>query len=146
MCIPSRGSEANHRLSIDTGGGRGGRRVYLSGGLIREGPGAVSHSCRPVPMGTFASSEEDVAFHRPFESATSMRRWAEAFCLRCPGRVPSLCLLVERPVYSPFSVALRGRPQLHVERAITMYDTFQSYGSARLYPGIPKTLRITFFS
>ena len=69
MCIPSRGSAANHRLSIDRGGGRGGRRVYLSGGLIREGPGAVSHSCRPVPMGTFASSEEDVAFHRPLESA-----------------------------------------------------------------------------
>ena len=37
-------------------GAERGRRVYLSGGLIREGPGAVSHSCRPVPMGTFASS------------------------------------------------------------------------------------------
>src|SRR4030042_3927228 len=66
MCIPSRGSAANHRLSV----GRGGRQVYLSGGLIREGPEAVSQSCRPVPMGTFASSEEDVAFPRPFESAT----------------------------------------------------------------------------
>ena len=61
-------SAANHRLSI--GRRRDGGRVYLSGGLIREGPGAVSHSCRPVPMGTFASSEEDVAFHRPFESET----------------------------------------------------------------------------
>ena len=53
-----------------TGGAEGGRRVYLSGGLIREGPGAVSHSCRVVPMGAFASSEEDVAFHRPLESET----------------------------------------------------------------------------
>ena len=30
---------------------RGERRVYLSGGLVREGPGAVSHSCRPDPYG-----------------------------------------------------------------------------------------------
>ncbi len=58
------------------GAAGGGRRVYLSGGLIREGPGAVSHSCRPVLMGAFASSGQDVAFHRPLESATSMRRWA----------------------------------------------------------------------
>ena len=58
--------------------GRGRRRVYLSGGLIKEGPGAVSHSRRPVHMGTFASSGEDVAFHRPLESARSMRRWAAA--------------------------------------------------------------------
>ena len=70
MCIPSRGSAANHRLSIGRRSSRGERRVYLSGGLIREGPDAVSHSCRPVPMGTFASSGEDVAFHRPFESET----------------------------------------------------------------------------
>ena len=66
MCVPSGGPAANHRLSV----GRGGRRVYLSGGLIREGPGAASPGCGPVPVGTLASSEEDVAFHRPFESET----------------------------------------------------------------------------
>ncbi len=43
---------------------------YLSGGLIREGPGTVSHSGRPVPVGTFGSAGEDVAFDRPFESET----------------------------------------------------------------------------
>ena len=90
MCISSRGSSAHHRLSV----GRGRRRVHLSGGLIREGPRAVSLSCQPFPMGTFASSEEGVAFHRPFNwespatyrlqggelhSATSMRRLAEIF-------------------------------------------------------------------
>ncbi len=70
MCIPPRGSAANHRLSIGRGETEGKRRVYLSGGLVREGPGAVSHGAGRIPMGTFASSEEDVAFHRPLESET----------------------------------------------------------------------------
>ena len=82
MCLSSRGSAANHRLSVDRGGGRGGRRVYLSGGLITEGCGAVSYRCRLVPMGTFASPGEDVAFHRPFESVPSMRRWRRRFNAR----------------------------------------------------------------
>ncbi|MDR3557538.1 MAG: hypothetical protein P4L55_22500, partial [Syntrophobacteraceae bacterium] len=37
-----------------------------------------------------------------------------------------------RPADSPRSVTLRERPQLHVERAINMSDTFQSDRSARL--------------
>ena len=70
-CVPSRGCAANHRLSV----GRGERRVYLSGGLVREGPGAVSHRCRRVPVGTFVSPGKDVAVHRHLERATFMRRW-----------------------------------------------------------------------
>ena len=73
MRLPPRGSAANQRLS----GGRQGRRVYLSRGLIREGAGAVSPQRRPVHLGAFASPGEDVAFHRPLESARSLRRY---FC------------------------------------------------------------------
>ena len=64
MRIPLCGSAANPRLSIY----RVGRRVYLSRALIREGSGAFSNRCRPVPMGAFVSSGEDMAFHRRFES------------------------------------------------------------------------------
>jgi hypothetical protein len=37
--------------------------------------------CRPVPMGTFVSPDEDVAFHRPLEWATSMKAMVEAVSL-----------------------------------------------------------------
>ena len=74
------GAAANQRLS----GGRGGWRVYLSGGLIQEGSGAVSPQPRPVHLGAFASPGEDVGFHRPLESARSMRRWAAADCAPVP--------------------------------------------------------------
>jgi len=54
MCIPSR-DPRQITVYPSVGGRQGARRVYLSGGLIREGSGAVSHAYRPVLMGTFAS-------------------------------------------------------------------------------------------
>ena len=63
MRLPLCGSAANPRRSID----RVGRRVCLSRALIREGSGAFSNRRRPVSMGAFVSSGEDVAFHRRFE-------------------------------------------------------------------------------
>jgi hypothetical protein len=59
-------------------------------------------------------------------------------------------LLPRKPTYSPCLVTLRGRPQLHGERATAMVDTFQSTGSARLglaYPDLHRSFsffRITY--
>jgi hypothetical protein len=50
----------------------------------------------------------------------------------------------KRPAYFPVLVALRGRPQLHVERAINMYDTLQSYRSARLVLAYQRAQRKAF--
>src|SRR5512143_251916 len=66
MRVPSCGSSGNLRQSFR----KRGRRIYLFRVSIKENPGAVSQKCRPVLMGTIFSPGEDVAFHRPFESAT----------------------------------------------------------------------------
>ena len=65
-------------------GGDGGYTfpVGLSGKALARFP----IGCRPALMGTFVSPGEDVAFHRPLEWATSMRRWLDGVLTPVPYR------------------------------------------------------------
>ena len=117
---------------VATSSGLPGPSTDLSARALLNHPGRPRKCLRSLlPCGWQASSSLEVW------PPPSQRNEAESGSLSL-GLTPSLSGKVSfplprsmRPAYSPCSVTLGRRPQLHVERAITMHDTFHSYRSAR---------------